>query len=148
MNYKGISKHTRVKDLFKIFIFIGFVLASTRIENVHSQDKDYCDKPIRINNELPLSEQSIEGHKLWNYYEKQKLSSARMDDTPGFHSSTYSILFHIILMTRYKAINSNINFYSEIISFIHKSNIWHKSSQKEPVLHSFLYCKELNYSIL
>lgn len=122
----------RAGYLFKIFLFIGFVLVSTRIERFHSQGKYYCDNPIQVINELPLSEQSDEAHYLLVYEDGQKDSSARTDILPGYSSYTYSILsYKVLILTRYKVIVSNTYLCYDIISVIQKSNIWHKSSPKE-----------------
>ncbi len=135
MHYTKITNIVRARDLFKIFLLIGFVLVSTRLENFHYQCADYYYNPIQVINELVIHEQSNEDHILWGYDEKHEVSLARTEVIRSIESYTYTINSHNgLILTKYKAIISNTNYYSEIISIIQKTNISHKSSKKEPVL--------------
>jgi hypothetical protein len=135
MNYKQITNNVRVRDLFKIFLLIGFVIASTRIENFHYQREDYNDRPIQVNTELVISEQSNKENILWWQDVKHDISAASNEVILSFYSYTYVIkLYNGLILTAYKTIISNTKYYSEIISIIQKTNIWHKSSKKEPFL--------------
>jgi hypothetical protein len=135
MNYNKITNRVRARDLFTIFLLIGFVLASTRLENFHYQCEDYYYNPKQVNNELVLYEDSYEEQFLWVYNEKHEVSLARTEVIRSIESYTYTInSYNGLILTEYKAIISNTNYYSEIISIIQKTNISHKSSKKEPVL--------------
>ncbi len=135
MNEEKIRYRARTRDLFKIFLLIGFVLACTRLENFHFQSENDYHYPIQVKIELVICEQSNDEHVLLGYDEKHEAKLARTEVIQSFHSYTYTIKsYNGLILTMYKAISSNINYYSEIISIIQKNNIWHKSSKKEPVL--------------
>jgi len=135
MNYKRITKRVRVRDLFKILLLIGFVLASTRLENFHRQSEDYYYNLAQVNNELVIYEHSNDKHIFLGNDEEHEVASTRTEFNQSVHSFTYTInSYNGIILTVYKAIISNINYCSEIISIIQKTNIWHKSSNEEPVL--------------
>lgn len=135
MNYKKIINRARARDHYKIFLLIGFVLASTKLENFHNQSEDYYHNPVQVKIELVIYEQSKEEHILWGYDEKHDVTTARTEVIRSFYSYTYTInSYNGLILTKYNAIISNTNYYSDIISIIQKNNIWHKSSKKEPVL--------------
>lgn len=134
MNYIKIANRVRARDFFKIFLIVGFVLVSTRLENFHYQSEDYYD-PIQVKKELVTNEQSNEEHILWGHDETHVVSSARINLIQDFHSFKNSInTYNLQLLTRFKALISDVNYHSTIISIIQMSNIWHKSSKKEPVI--------------
>jgi len=133
--YRGITNRVQARYLLKILFYIGFVFACTRVENFHFQNLEFSYHLIHVNNELVIDDQPNKDHILLDYDERPEVSSARTElihckDTYGHAIISYNAL----ILTKYKAIISSTKYRSAIISIIQRTNIWHKSSPKEPVL--------------
>lgn len=134
MNCQKIANKIQSKYFINFFLLIGFILAVTRLEKFFNESEDFSYYPVLEYNELVINELSSDEHNLKHYYDKNESKSYNVENTKNTYSYKLSILGHNSLLNN-KFITVKLNHISHrnIISILQKNNIWHKSSEEEPI---------------
>lgn len=133
MNYIKITNRIRTKYFINIFLFIGFALVVTKLENYFYDTEDYTYNPIPVNNELVINKHSNEELISTHYCDEHESKSTNVEDTNHIYSNKLTIIGHNSLInSQFKTVELNQLSHIYFISILQKNNIWHKSSKEEP----------------
>jgi len=133
MNYKKISNKVQVRYLINIFLLVGFVIASTKLENHFNNSKDYSYIPVLVNNELVINEPANEKNISKHYYSKSENLFYNVEEIVNTHSYSLIIIgYNSFIRNKFKTIILKYISLRDIISILQKNNIWHKSSEEVP----------------
>jgi len=140
VNYESrnnIFGNHQIRSLFRIFFFLGLLLAIIRLENLLYTTEDNDCYPILVNNELVISEQPSETlilidtyNNYINYHESLISHDYGTSILHSYKVATYS--YSCMLSVKFKTLISKPVGNSTIISILQNSNIWHKSAEEGP----------------
>ena len=139
MNYESknnLFKEYQIRYLLRIFFLLGLLLVVIKLENfLYTTEVDNC-YPVLVNNELVINEQPTEDFILNNYNNYNDSHESLISHVYGtriLHSYKIAICsYNCMLFVKFKTLIAKPIGYSNIISILQNSNIWHKSSEEGP----------------
>lgn len=133
MNYKRISYKIQARYLINIFFLVGFIIASTKLEDYFNNSEDYSYNPVLVNNELVINELNNEEIISKHYYDKNEIKSYHVEEIKNTYSNTLTIIgCNSFINNKFKTIILSYISLRNFTSILQKNNIWHKSSEEEP----------------
>jgi len=133
MNTIGVAHFVRRKDLFKVFLVIGVVVANTRFENFTYQVADYFYYTNQDYTELVLEEESNEERTCLFSALQFDISTAETDFPCRFNSHKYANkAYNTLVLILHRSLVANACYPFTIVTVLQLYNNWHSSSETEP----------------
>jgi hypothetical protein len=133
MNTIRVAQFVRRKDLFKVFLVIGVVLANTRFENFSCQVEDYSYYTNQDYTELVLKEESNEERPRSFSALQFDISTAETNFPCRYNSHKYANnAFNTSVLILHRSLVTNACYPLKTVTILQLYNNWHSSSEAEP----------------